>query len=81
MAAFYLNPAAGSAIGAFAYTRGGWPLPSAMDLAMPLMAAIGLATKFRPFKQAAPVRGPHPNRPIRRMGTTTDHPDVTRSSP
>lgn len=47
MAAFYLSGAAGSAIGTWAYARGGWPLASAIGLAMPLIAAPGYASEFR----------------------------------
>jgi predicted MFS family arabinose efflux permease len=47
MAAFYLAGAAGSAIGAWAYARGGWPLASAIGFALPLVALVGFATEFR----------------------------------
>lgn len=47
MAAFYLAGAAGSAIGAWAYASGGWPLASTIGLALPLIALVGFATEFR----------------------------------
>lgn len=47
MAAFYMAGAAGSAIGAWAYASGGWPLASAIGLALPLVALVGFATEFR----------------------------------
>lgn len=47
MAAFYLSGALGSAIGSWAYGHGGWPLASALGLAMPLLALSGFATEFR----------------------------------
>ncbi|MFM0046022.1 MFS transporter [Paraburkholderia sediminicola] len=47
MTAFYLSGAAGSAIGTWAYARGGWSLASAFGVAMPLIAAIGLVGEFR----------------------------------
>ncbi|KVH58826.1 MFS transporter [Burkholderia sp. MSMB1072] len=48
MAAFYLSGAAGSAIGTWAYARGGWPLASAIGFALPMVAAMVFATEFRP---------------------------------
>lgn len=48
MAAFYLSGAAGSAIGAWAYARGGWPLASVIGFVLPLVALAGFATEFRP---------------------------------
>lgn len=48
MAAFYLAGAAGSAVGGWAYARGGWPLTSTIGIALPLVALAGFATEFRP---------------------------------
>jgi predicted MFS family arabinose efflux permease len=49
MAAFYISGAIGSAIGDWAYIRGGWLLASSIGLVMPLAALIGFATEFRNF--------------------------------
>ena len=38
LATFFLAGAIGSAVGAWAYARGGWPLASAIGLALPLVA-------------------------------------------
>ena len=38
LATFFLAGAIGSAVGAWAYARAGWPLASAIGLALPLVA-------------------------------------------
>nr|WP_234892606.1 MULTISPECIES: MFS transporter [Rhizobium/Agrobacterium group] len=57
MAAFYLSGAAGSAIGAWAYAKGGWPLTSWTGFALPLAALIGFATEFRGRQPGRTRRG------------------------
>lgn len=57
VASFYLSGAAGSAAGAWAYASDGWPLASAIGLALPLAALAGFAGEFR---------RPHPSGGARR---------------
>ncbi len=52
MAAFYLSGALGSAVGVWAYARGGWQLASWIGLAMPIIALICFATEFRNVTKA-----------------------------
>lgn len=47
MATFFLAGAAGSAVGTFAYARGGWALASSIGLALPLVALVYFATERR----------------------------------
>jgi len=48
MAIFFMGGAIGSALGGWAYARGGWPLTSWVGLAMPLAALLYFATEFFP---------------------------------
>jgi predicted MFS family arabinose efflux permease len=47
MAMFFIGGALGSAVGAWAYARGGWPLSSGIGLILPLVALMLFATEFR----------------------------------
>ena len=47
MAMFFIGGALGSALGAWAFARGGWPAASGLGLAMPLIGLIVYATEFR----------------------------------
>jgi predicted MFS family arabinose efflux permease len=45
MTTFFAGGAIGSALGGWAFARGGWPLASTIGLALPLLAAIYFATE------------------------------------
>jgi predicted MFS family arabinose efflux permease len=45
MATFFLGGAVGSALGAWAYAKGGWPLASWIGFALPAMALAWFATE------------------------------------
>jgi predicted MFS family arabinose efflux permease len=45
LATFFVAGALGSAVGAWAYARGGWPLASAVGLAPPLLAILRVAVR------------------------------------
>jgi len=47
MASFYLAGAAGSALGGWAFARGGWPLASWLGFALPVAALIYFASEKR----------------------------------
>lgn len=48
MAIFFMGGAIGSALGGWAYARGGWPLTSWVGFAMPLAALLYFSTEFLP---------------------------------
>lgn len=56
MATFFAGGAFGSAVGVWAYARGGWPLASAIGVALPLLALAYFATELtgRGAGRAAP---------------------------
>jgi predicted MFS family arabinose efflux permease len=45
MTTFFTGGAIGSALGGWAFARGGWPLASAIGMALPLLAALYFATE------------------------------------
>lgn len=45
MAIFFVGGATGSALGAWAYARGGWPLASGIGFALPMLALLYFATE------------------------------------
>jgi len=45
MTTFFLGGALGSALGGWAFARGGWPLASAIGMGLPLLAAAYFATE------------------------------------
>jgi len=45
MTTFFLGGALGSALGGWAYARGGWPLASMVGMALPMLAAVYFATE------------------------------------
>jgi len=47
MATFFLGGAAGSALGGWAFARGGWPLAAAFGAALPVLALLYYATEPR----------------------------------
>ncbi len=53
MATFFVGGAAGSALGGWAYARGGWSLTSWMGLALPVLAFAGFLTERRAPAPAA----------------------------
>jgi len=45
MTTFFIAGAAGSAVGAWAYAHGGWPIASVIGVVLPLLALIYQATE------------------------------------
>ncbi|MDD5350638.1 MAG: MFS transporter [Chthoniobacteraceae bacterium] len=53
MATFFVGGALGSALGGWAYARGGWTLASWAGFALPLAALLAFCTEFRPKPASA----------------------------
>lgn len=54
IASFFLGGALGSAVGGWAFARGGWPLASAIGGVLPLLALAYFATEPRPASRGEP---------------------------